>query len=218
MINYYSNTRNEIFELLNKNYPGIKDANLKILEIGCGGGVFRNHFNKSEYWGVEPNTLQAQIARDNGLLVINGTFDEIQSSLPDKYFNIVVVNDVLEHMLDHDLFLNQITSKCTQKFVMVGSVPNVRFITVLLNYIFFCNWEYKDMGVLDRSHLRFFTKKTLLRSLLTNSYKLIELKGINKLTFYNSNFRDKILRIVSIFFGSDTKFMQFSFLVRYDGD
>jgi len=215
---YYSNPRIEIFELLKTTYPEINDTNLRILEIGCGAGVFRKHFNNVEYWGIEPNSDQAEKARKIGVNVIGGTFEEVSNIIPDNYFNIVVLNDVLEHMHDHDLFLRQIVHKGKKEFTIIGSVPNVRFITVLIKYVFLGDWAYKEMGVLDRTHLRFFTKKSLKATLIKSSYELIELKGINKIPFSIRKIRGSILRVIAILFGSDCKFMQFAFIVKYIGN
>ncbi len=51
---------------------------------------------------------------------------------------------------------------------MVGSVPNVRYFKNLFDLLVLRDWDYKDSGVLDRTHLRYFTLKSLRRSLVAS--------------------------------------------------
>ena len=77
----------------------------------------------------------------------------------------MVCNDVIEHMADHDRFLRQIRGHIAPGGVLIGSVPNMRHYRALFELLVLRDWDYRDSGVLDRTHLRFFTARSLRRSL-----------------------------------------------------
>ena len=63
--------------------------------------------------------------------------------------------------------------------VIVGSIPNVRYHKNLFNLLFAKDWEYMDWGILDRTHFRFFTEKSLRRSLSSAGFEVEDFRGIN---------------------------------------
>ncbi len=167
---YYRGSRPDVFEIVPL---GVR----RILEIGCGAGRFRANFPQEvEYWGVEP---VAEAAREAvGLTQVRiGTLEEVASSLPDGYFDLVVCNDVIEHIVDTAAALATIRAKLSADGVLVGSLPNVRSVWVLLDLIFRRDWRYRDSGVLDSTHVRFFTFKSARRLLVENGFEIEVLKG-----------------------------------------
>ncbi len=169
---YYQFTRSDVSEFLPNNYE-------KVLEIGCGEGHFKRNLNESsEVWGIEP-TNAAHVASKNLYKVLHGYYQDVYDELPDNYFDLVVCNDVIEHMNDHDKFLKSIKKKITENGYIVGSIPNVRYIYNLYQLMVNKEWFYEDSGVLDRTHLRFFTEKSLRRTFNENGYLIEKLHGIN---------------------------------------
>jgi len=155
----------------------------RVLEIGCSAGGFSEQLvrNGAEVWGIEPNTAAAEVARAKLTKVFNSTFDQAADELPTDYFDLVVCNDVIEHMPDHDLFLQRIKSTMTDKGVIVGSLPNIRHITALVKLLALRDFPYRDEGILDRTHLRFFTRKSIERTLRDNGYEIEALSGVNNI-------------------------------------
>lgn len=156
--NYYSMARPEVFAMLD-----FKPK--RVLEIGSAAGLFRTHFGDVEYWGVEP---VREIAQESGKLlsrVLIGVYDDVEIHIPDGYFDLIVCNDVIEHMSTPSSFLRRVSSKLRLGGVMIGSVPNVRYLPVMVGYLVFRDWKYNpEGGVLDDTHLRFFTRKSLIRT------------------------------------------------------
>lgn len=208
---YYNGKRSELTQYL----PDI-DLHTKILEVGCGAGGFRENISIScEYWGVELSPEASVIAKSKMNQVITGKFQDVYDLLPDNYFDCVICADVIEHMDDTDWFLQAIKNKMAKNGVLVGSIPNVRYIDNLYRVLFKKDWYYLSVGILDNTHLRFFTQKSLNRTLIKNNYEIQTLEGINKIKLNYSNINNLILTLFEIFLsfilGSDTKFLQFAF-------
>ena len=151
----------------------------RILEIGCAAGGFRLNFPEQvEYWGVEPVREAAEQAAQKNIKVLCGTYDEVCDQLPDAYFDVVVCNDVIEHVVAPEEFLTSLKSKLNEHGVLVGSIPNVRFWGNLINLLLRRDWKYEDSGVLDRTHLRFFTGRSFRRLMQGAGYDLVKMAGI----------------------------------------
>lgn len=154
---YYNNLRPEMATF-------IQGAPHSILEIGCGAGRFRDNFkDETEYWGIEPCTSAATLASASLTHVLNGTYDEVASKIPDHHFDLIVCNDVIEHMPDPKRFLQDIRKKLVKDGAMIVSVPNVRNAVTLFELLIKGDFQYVDAGVLDYTHLHLFTMKSFTR-------------------------------------------------------
>lgn len=220
---YFDANRSEVASLLPPTYS-------KVLEVGCATGRFATHLTlPCETWGIEPNKSAAEAAKANLGKVLVGTYDDVETHLPDGYFDLIICNDVIEHMVDHDLFLDRIKTKMTDGGVIVGSVPNVRHVTALIKLLIAKDWPYSDSGILDRTHLRFFTEKSLRRCFRTHDFEIELFTGLGSVIkngLYrpsnplskpvNTAFRICSLLVVILTFGAywDTQYPQFGFRVR----
>ena len=167
---YYRGTRPDVFELVP---AGVH----RVLEIGCGAGRFRMNFpDDVEYWGVEP-VVSAAVEATGLTKVLVGTCEEVADQIPDGYFDLVVCNDVLEHIFDTNKTLDILKRKMNASARLVGSLPNVRSVWVLLDLVFRKDWRYRDFGVLDNTHVRFFTFKSAKRMLMENGFLIEVFKG-----------------------------------------
>ena len=189
----------------------------RILEIGCAEGNFRENLSKeNEYWGVEPNVSIAAIASKKLDKVLIGTYQEIYNQIPNDYFDLVICNDVIEHMADHDEFFLSIKKKIKKDGYLVASIPNVRYLLNISDILVKKDWEYKDDGILDRTHLRFFTKKSLMRTIINNGFIIEKIEGINPYKGA-SGLKRYLYYLAILLFGYDVRFMQFGTCLRYVG-
>ncbi len=177
----------------------IPERRRTVLDIGCGEGRFSKSITGTEeLWGVEPDPKSAGIAQAHMHTVLLGTYDEAEQRLPDSYFDVVICNDVIEHMPDHEAFLRQIRKKIAPGGVIVGSVPNVRYFKNLFDTLVLRDWDYKEEGVLDRTHFRFFTLKSLERTLTKSGFSVDVLKPINPNIRLRPSLRENIYSLFGL--------------------
>ena len=185
----------------------------KVLEVGCGEGNFRiNLSQENEYWGVEPIGTSARKASKKLDKVLIGTFNEMFDQIPDDYFDLVICNDVIEHMTDHEEFFQSIKKKIKKEGCLVASIPNVRYILNLIELLVRKDWEYKDSGILDRTHLRFFTEKSLKRTIIDSGFEIDQFKGIN--IYRSGGVKRYFFNVVFMLLGQDARYMQFGIRIK----
>ena len=138
----------------------------KVLEIGCGTGTLLECLSRRrdcKVFGIEPNKDRADLARQKGLTVIQAYLAP-ETRLPAASYDYIILADVLEHLDDPSMLL--LNSK---KYLKPGgsyiiSVPNMIHWSVRLQ-ILLGKLEYSQYGLLDATHLRWFTQKSIMRYL-----------------------------------------------------
>ncbi len=182
---------------------------LKILEVGCGDGSFSVQLKErsgTEVWGIEMHAESAAIASQRLDKVICDNFLELLESgkLPSTYFDCIVFNDVLEHLPDYDLILMQIKRILVPAGYVVTSLPNFRYVGNLWEIIIEKDFRYKDSGILDYTHYRFFTHKSIKRMYSDSGYEVRKSYGINPA----KSLKVKLLNVFTFNFFSDIPFLQ----------
>lgn len=152
MKEYYSRLRPEIIAMVPREC-------VSILDIGCGTGELGKHLKgkgAGEVCGIESSHIAALEAMQVLDSVIEGDVESIDLPFEEGYFDCVVCADVLEHLLDPWSMVGKLRKLLKADGVIVASIPNVGFHRVVRGLIR-GKWNYADAGVLDKSHLRFFT-------------------------------------------------------------
>lgn len=174
--NYYQNERLDILQFVPR---GIK----RTLEFGCGQGNFSELLKKNmgvEAWAIEIDESAAGQAQNKIDRVINADVHEGILQVPDNYFDCIFFLDILEHLLNPYKLLEDVKKKLTPGGKVIVSVPNVRYWSVFRKYIWSGDWEYKEKGVMDITHLRFFTRKSIFKMFISSGYQIDQCVGINK--------------------------------------
>jgi SAM-dependent methyltransferase len=143
--------------------------NLRVLDVGCGFATTSERIQKlgNEVTGIESSALACETATKRIARVIQG--DLADADLGDAHFDVIIFADVLEHVPWPLGVLKRylqwlapggsvLVSLPTGGSVLV-SLPNVGLWSVRLSHLA-GRWEYADTGVLDRTHLRFFTRRS----------------------------------------------------------
>lgn len=203
---YYENLRPEMQELLPK------DAKV-ILDVGCGRGAMAyslmQKFNL-EAWGIEFMKEEAEVAKSKLNVVISESIENALPQLPDKHFDVIYFNDVLEHLAYPYDVLKSIQSKLSPNGVVISSIPNVRYHSVMKQYLFKKDWKYEKSGVMDFTHMRFFTSKSIQRMYHDAGYDIVQHKGINK----TKSFMPYIYNLFLLFSAMDSFYVQYATVVR----
>lgn len=155
---------------------------LQILEVGCSTGYFGGALKSAGHtvWGIEPNRASAAIAAQSLDYVFPGIVEVFIKEHPDKKFDVIVFGDVLEHLADPSEVLDQCHNLLNEGGAIVASVPNVAHIAIR-SMLLEGRWEYGDLGILDRTHLRFFTRQTIVELFESSKYAVIDINAV-KLT------------------------------------
>lgn len=204
-IEYYQNTRNEMLKYIPRNSKNI-------LEFGCGIGAFGNLVKQNlnvNYWGVELHKESANKAEVVIDKVFNSSVEESWENIPDNHFDCIVFNDVLEHLTDPYSALINCKSKLSKDGVIVASIPNVRYYTNLYNFLVKKDWRYEDAGILDITHFRFFTEKSIKRIFRELGFEL-NIEGINKA----NGIKVTLFNIFTFGFFADTLYPQFACVAK----
>lgn len=206
--NYYQNLRLEML-------PYIPKTAKNILELGCGEGMFGSYLRGNlgaKVTGIEIETGFATKAKKNLDKVYIGDAESIIKKLPAKSFDVIVANDVLEHMVDPYSVLKEANRILKNGGIVVSSIPNMRNFHVMYHLVRGGQWEYVESGILDRTHLRFFTKKSIRNMYERLGYEVVKHEGIFEesslpayFKFLNTLARGKI---------SDMKYVQFATVAK----
>jgi 2-polyprenyl-3-methyl-5-hydroxy-6-metoxy-1,4-benzoquinol methylase len=192
---YYTETRPEMLSFVP---PTAKS----VLDVGCGEGGFGELVKKARaatVWGVEPNADAARRAGEKLDRVLVGRFEE--ADLGDATFDCIMFNDVLEHMYDPWSALRLARKHLTGTGVLVASLPNLAYFNVLWDLVVREEWRYEKAGTLDITHIRFFTRKGMIRLFSESGYIVRRIEGINpqvqgrKFKLINALFLNRLARM-----------------------
>jgi 2-polyprenyl-3-methyl-5-hydroxy-6-metoxy-1,4-benzoquinol methylase len=206
--NYYQSVREEMLAFVPH------DA-ARILEVGCGEGQFGYRLkqaNPCEVWGVELIESAARVAERRLDKVLVGDIGELVERLPQDYFDVVVFNDVLEHLVDPDDVLGRIKRHLSKHGVVVSSIPNIRFFPTFYELLMHTTWEYEESGILDRTHLRFFTVESIRAMYERLGYEVLLHEGINGLDRLPKRFH--LANVILRGRLSDMRYTQFATVAR----
>lgn len=138
-------------------------SNKKVLDIGCydGGLASRLIENNCEVVGIEIN---ADLANEAKKYCNNVICDDVENiiNIPyeNNYFDIILFADVLEHLKDPFSTIAKFNDYLKDDGYIIVSVPNISNWTIRFKLLF-GNFEYEKDGILDETHYRFFTEKSI---------------------------------------------------------
>ncbi|WP_037051812.1 class I SAM-dependent methyltransferase [Psychroserpens burtonensis] len=203
---YYNFPREEMLDYLPKEAQ-------TVLEVGCGQGAFAaqiKDYNDAEVWGIEYMKEEGNLAKNILDKVFIGGVEDFIKDLPDNYFDAIYFNDVLEHLAYPDAVLRDLKSKLKANGLVISSIPNLRHFRVLKMLVIDGNWDYAEHGVMDKTHLRWFTKKSIRKMYESLGYEIVSHEGISP----SKSLKPYLYNIPLLFTGMDMKYKQFATVAR----
>jgi 2-polyprenyl-3-methyl-5-hydroxy-6-metoxy-1,4-benzoquinol methylase len=169
------------FNIFRQDIVDVVPVNAKwVLSVGCAAGVTEAELIKRgiNVIGVEINPKAAEIARQRGLIVLEGDASEVNIGSENKIFDCLIYADVMEHLPDPQEVLKKHILYLKPGGIVYLCIPNFRHWSVLWQLFFRGHIEYVDAGILDRTHLRITTRKMALKWLEEANIEVMNVKHI----------------------------------------
>jgi len=154
----------------------------RVVEAGCSSGAMGAAYLRdnpgAEYIGIELVEEYAERARERLSEVVVGNVEHLE----DRTFEVLnptdcwIFGDVLEHLYDPWRMLKRVRGSLAEGGCVVACIPNVQHWS-LQSWLNSGLFEYGDDGLLDRTHIRFFTRKSILELFRSTGYQIEEMGG-----------------------------------------
>lgn len=153
----------------------------KVLEIGSASGYMGDYLfqeKKCELWGVEPfceNLEKETEVKYNKFFKI--TVEELVNSklAPLAYFDVIFIADVLEHLVSPEEALTKLKKYLKEDGIFVISLPNIAHYSIRWSLLR-GRFDMQDAGILDRTHLKFYTKESAVKMFESLGFKIIKVR------------------------------------------
>lgn len=169
----------------------------KVLDIGSSTGLMLTLFRNLgwEVLGIEPSKNAFKNALKRGIPTLNSTFPT--KSLKKDFFDVVIINHVLEHIKNPLEFLSQVDDVLKSNGIILIDVPNFGSLSAKIKS---ANWEY----VLPKEHIWHFTSLSLTNILRKSGFKVICEETNSGIWDYGNPFQE----LVQSFLGLKKRFVK----------
>ena len=153
-----------------------------VLEIGCGAGALAAAYrrrNPAVRWiGIEMDLAAFSVAETRMSRCYHGAVEQFEGCL--RYMisapDVLIFGDVIEHLVDPWRVLTWLAELAAPEAQVLACVPNVGHWTVIRD-LMAGKWEYQSEGLLDRTHLRFFTRQSIEQMFRGAGLSVFETRG-----------------------------------------
>lgn len=156
----------------------------RVLEVGCSTGYLSSVMQQRgcQVTGVEIDAAAARIARPFCQRVVVGDAERLdwEAVLDDERFDVITFGDVLEHMRAPEAVLTDLRPFLAPGGYIVVSLPNIAHGSVRLSLLL-GRFDYVPLGILDETHLRFYTKETAQQLLVSSGFQVEDVLAVNEL-------------------------------------
>lgn len=169
-IQYYTWARTDIISLIELD----EEKPIKVLEVGCGCGAtlakIQYIWPNASVSGIELVEAVARIG-GNYLDVCQGNIESMELPYEKESFDYIIFGDVLEHLYDPKAVLERMKPYLKENGQFICSIPNLMNESVILSLLK-GEFEYTEAGILDRTHIRFFTLNSIVRMMRACGLKI----------------------------------------------
>jgi 2-polyprenyl-3-methyl-5-hydroxy-6-metoxy-1,4-benzoquinol methylase len=148
----------------------------RVLDVGCSSGYLARPLVERgcTVVGIERDPDAAQAARDVCEEVLVGDVEVMAVPFQSNSFDVILCGDLIEHLREPEQFLVRVRPFLRRGGRLVLSTPNVANWTMRLSLLG-GRWRYTERGILDRTHLHLFTRKSLVEMLDRAGFRVVEL-------------------------------------------
>ncbi len=170
----YDDYNRRIFQLVDKQKC--------VLDIGCATGKLLQRLGDEkgcETVGIELEGALAEQARQRCHQLVVGDIEILDLPFQNEQFDVIVCADVLEHLRNPSAVLEKLKRHLKRDGCILTSIPNIAFISARLNLLL-GRFDYRDYGIMDRGHLRFFTLRTAKELFVKHGFRIVLVEGYNQ--------------------------------------
>lgn len=177
----------------------------RVLDIGTASGTIGRMCSGHGFLlhGIEPVAEWAEVSRQYYDRILNQDLSHTDDEFL-KDHQVIICADVLEHMPDPEVQLFRLVNLQAPGTTFIISLPNIANLWVRM-HLLFGNFNYAERGILDKTHLRFYTRKTAVNMLTAAGLQVqqiiptpIPLNFVNPF-FQRSNPGRTLHRILAVF-------------------
>ena len=152
-----------------------KNKKLKVLDVGCSRGFIAKELQNYgfDFYGIEFNKEDAKEAKKYYKEIKLIDLDKEKPNYKNNSFDLIIMADIIEHLKDSVEIVKYFTKFLKKEGIMIISTANVANIYVRLKLLL-GNFDYEERGIMDKTHLRFFTLKTFRKLARGAGLKIIK--------------------------------------------
>jgi len=172
-----------VYENVNSEIAALYGQEQHVLDIGCGSGALgawiKGQNPQSTVHGIDISPDACQLAR--GRLDQVWCLDLDLQPLPEatERYDLIILGDLLEHLKRPDLLLINLHERLASEGKIILSVPNIANYSIRLRLLR-GEFRYTETGILDRTHLRFFTLQTITDLIRTCGFRIDAQRAISR--------------------------------------
>lgn len=208
-VQHYGGLRNDVIALIPNDVK-------TVLDVGCASG-FTGEVLKSRgvetVVGVELEPAVAEFARQRLDDIIIGDVQRIDIPYPDGFFDLIMYNDILEHLVDPWGLVKRHKRLLSEKGRFMIGFPNVRHFLTICN-VLKGRWDYEEFGIFAKIHLRFFTLKNIKRDILAPVDHEVDKIWRNYRLFRRTSLGKSLAKLLSLYVFRDFFVFQYAALSK----
>ncbi|WP_459500763.1 class I SAM-dependent methyltransferase [Bacillus sp. C1] len=164
----------------------VKEGWKEVLDIGCSGGGLGAAIKEkgARVSGIDLFAEAVEKAKGKLDHVIQGNIETMDLPYEEEQFDCIIFGDVLEHLFDPWAVLEKVKPYLKSDGVILASIPNISHISVLTSLLA-GNWTYTEHGLLDKTHIRFFTFNEMIRMFLKAGFVI---KNVDRVYVDHDNY------------------------------
>lgn len=208
---YYTYVRVDLIDLIEQR----RDEKVSVLEVGCGLGATLARIEylwpKAEVKGIELVDRVVDIG-GNYLDITQGNVETMEIPYKEESFDYIILGDILEHLYAPAKCLKRMMPYLKNDGFILCSLPNVMHMSVIVPLLR-GKFEYQDRGILDRTHLRFFTLESIVRMFTECGLEIKHIGGIFQET-EEKGVMDEILKLNIPDLASGNQFEIYEYILK----